>query len=134
MCGEYVAPSLGRVTVGELAADGRRGRNTRPRRLTIGCWSRMACARRLALGVGTGVATLTRIAAEGYIECRPLVPKRLICSNCHTMIHRPNPRLTPEQVRTNHGKFLTIQSWPVHAEHVLREEGIIIMEVAFRAW
>ena len=59
---------------------------------------------------------------DGYIECHHIVPLHvtgvrttrladliLICANCHRMIHRGSPWLTPDQLRES----LTHQSQPV---------------------
>jgi 5-methylcytosine-specific restriction protein A len=57
---------------------------------------------------------------EGYIECHHVVPLHvtgetktrladliLICANCHRMIHRGSPWLTPDELRACLGKTLT---------------------------
>jgi 5-methylcytosine-specific restriction protein A len=62
---------------------------------------------------------------EGYIECHHIVPLHvagarttrladliLICANCHRMIHRGSPWLTPDQLR----EYLTHQSRPVRLQ------------------
>jgi 5-methylcytosine-specific restriction protein A len=59
---------------------------------------------------------------DGYIECHHIVPLHvtgvrttrladliLICANCHRVIHRGSPWLTPDQLR----EYITHQSLPV---------------------
>jgi len=62
---------------------------------------------------------------DGYIECHHIVPLHvtgvrttrladliLICANCHRMIHRGSPWLTPDQLR----EYITHRSLPVRLQ------------------